>query len=185
MPPAIEHSDEELVNLLQTDAETAIDQLFRRYYAYLCKSIYRIIPDANLVEDLSQEVFYELWKKREKINIQISIKAYLRRAARNKALNYIRDQRLKFEDQEDFPETLTISTPSNEHLEKEELEKLIEETIDSLPQRCRIVFTLSRFENMTYTQIATELKISPKTVEHQISKALKLLRKAVDPYLQE
>ena len=185
MPPTIEHSDEELVSLLKTDAETAIDLLFRRYYAYLCKSIYRVIPDANLVEDLSQEVFYELWKKREKINIQISIKAYLRRAARNKALNYIRDQRLKFEELDETPNSLTTNTHSNHDLEKEELEALIEKTIDNLPERCRIVFTLSRYENMTYTQIATELNIAPKTVENQISKALKLLRQVIDPYMKE
>ena len=185
MPSKIEHSDQKLIELLKTDADKAIDQLFRNYYSFLCRTVYRIIPDSNLAEDLSQEVFYEVWKKRDRLKINTSLSAYLRRAARNKALNYIRDQRIKFEDQKEFPESIKLSTSPSKNLETEELEKLIEEAIDQLPERCRIVFSLSRFEEMSYAQIARELDISPKTVENQISKALKLLKEAVEPYLRE
>ena len=182
--PETEFTDQELLDLLKTDGEKAIDELFRRYYAYICRSVYRIIPYGNIVEDLAQDVFYELWKKRETIAITTSVKAYLRRAIRNKALNYIRDQRIKFDDSEDVPETIKNSTGTPRHLETKELEKKIEEAIDKLPERCRIVFSLSRFEEMSYAEIAKELNISPKTVENQISKALKHLRKEIEPYLQ-
>jgi len=185
MPSTSEYTDQELIGLLHSNSDEAIEQLFRRYYTYICRSVYRIIPDGNLVEDLAQEVFYELWRKREKISIKTSIKAYLRRAIRNKALNHIRDQRIKFDDAEDVPETISNSTGTPKHLEVKELKEKIDQAIDQLPERCRIVFSLSRFEEMTYAEIAKELDISPKTVENQISKALKLLRVDLEPYLKQ
>ena len=86
MPSHTEYTDQELLDLLKENKEEAIDLLFRRYYSYVCKSAYRIIPDGNLVEDLAQDVFFELWKKRDRLNINTSVKAYLKRAVINKAL---------------------------------------------------------------------------------------------------
>ena len=179
MPKEPLYSDTELLQLLQTDSDRAIDLLFRTHYADLCRAVYRIIPDTNLVEDLAQEVFYELWKKRDKIVINTSIMAYLRRAARNKALNFIRDKKIKFEEEEKIPDLTSSEINSIQQLEVAELQEKIDQAIDQLPERCRLVFTLSRFEEMTYQQIADELSISIKTVENQISKALKLLRRTL------
>lgn len=176
-----EYSDQELIKLLHSNSDSAIDLIFRAYYKELCQMLYRIIPDKNLIEDLAQDVFFELWRKREKLHIQSSLRAYLKRAARNKALNYIRDQRMKFEDEENHPQTSTLVN-SLQELEQKDLQSIINNTIDGLPERCRVIFTLSRYEEMTYQEIATELNISPKTVEHQISKALKILREAVALY---
>ena len=178
-----EHHDNEILNLLTSDPDRAIDLLFRTYYAYICKSIYRIIPDQNITEDLAQDVFYEIWKKRNRFQIKTSLKAYLRRAGMNKALNYIRDKKIKWDDA-DALETMETNAPgSGEKLEAIELQKQIEKAINELPERCRIVFSLSRFEEMTYQQIADHLGISIKTVENQISKALKLLRVKLGSYL--
>ncbi len=170
------HTDEDLLQLLQSNSETAIDLIFRAYFEEICRAVYRIIPDTNLVEDLAQDVFFELWKKRETLVIKTSIRAYLRRAARNKALNYIRDQKIKFEEEEKAPNLKSTEPDAQKVLEIEELQEKIDAAIDSLPERCRVVFTLSRFENMSYQEIADALSISIKTVENQISKALKLLR---------
>ena len=176
MPAQTEYTDPELLNLLKDHKEEAIDILFRRYYSYVCKSAYRIIPDGNLVEDLAQDVFFELWKKRDQLKINTSVKAYLKRAVINKALNYIRDKKMKFDDHEKFPEAISKGASAQEIMEESEMEKVIHAAIDRLPERCRIVFCLSRFEEMTYQQIADKLDISIKTVENQISKALKYLR---------
>ena len=81
-----EYTEEELLSLLFTDGELAIDLIFRKHYSFLCKSVYRIIPDTQITEDLAQEVFYEVWRKREQLRINTSLKAYLKRAALNKAL---------------------------------------------------------------------------------------------------
>ncbi len=176
-------TDQELLNLLRTDGDRAMEVLFKNYYSYICSVVYKILPDANLVEDLTQEVFYELWRKREVIHISTSLGAYLRRSAVNRTLNYIRDQKIKFDEEEKID--LGHSTPAKgqTNVEAEELQALINEAVDSLPERCRIVFALSRYEEMTYKEIAAELDISVKTVENQISKALRILRQKLDPYI--
>ena len=162
--------------LLQEDGEKAIEWLFKEHYSYLCKAVYKVLPDANLVADLVQEVFFELWRRKDRIHINSSIKAYLRRTAVNKTLNYIRDQKVKFDDEEKLPVLKSSEASISQELEARELQAFIDETIDQLPERCRLVFVLSRFEDMTYQEIADKLGISIKTVENQISKALKILR---------
>lgn len=177
-------SDSELLELLDQDSQHGIEILFKQYYSYICASVYRIIPDANLVEDLAQDVFYELWRKKDRIKIQTSLKAYLKRAAINKALNYIRSKKMKFEDDEDNQKTGNIAVSSSEgSLEAGELQDIINDAIEQLPEKCRIIFTMSRYEEMSYKEIANALEISIKTVENQISKALKKLKVAVSPYV--
>lgn len=145
----------------------------------------RMLPDAGLAEDLVQEVFLELWRKRSGIQIQISFRAYLRRAAVNKTLNYLRDQRLPISDEEHLPFQLASSTPqADETLETSELKEEIDRAISALPERCRQVFVLSRFEELSAKEIADLLDISPKTVENQMTKALKSLREWLGPLLK-
>lgn len=177
-------TNEEFYQFWQQDGEKAIDWLFRKYYSYLCKVVFKIIPDTNLVEDLVQEVFFEVWKKKGQIKINTSMKAYLRRSAVNRSLNYIRDQKIKFENEDKLPFLDSREATIAQKIEAEDLKVLIDEFIDELPERCRIVFVLSRFEDMSYREIAQELDISVKTVENQVSKALKYLRKALGPYVQ-
>lgn len=178
------YTDSEIITLLSKDGEKAIKALFDQYYNYMCHAVYRIMPDRVMVEDIVQEVFYELWRKREKLNITTSLKAYLRRACINKTLNHIRDQKIKFDDEDKIYELdLSTSVDGQEQMEATELQTLINKTIDALPAKCRIIFSMSRFEDMKYKEIAHELNISVKTVENQISKALKLLRLSIEPHL--
>ena len=126
----------------------------------------------------------DIWRKREEINIEISLRAYLRRAAVNRSLNHIRKQKMKFEEAENsVSELASNDNDSQIVMERDELEKRIHDCIENLPPKCKIVFAMSRFENMSYQEIATSLEISVKTVENQISKALKILRSTVQPYL--
>lgn len=185
MPTKKEYTDKELVNLLHRNSDIAIDLIFRKYYAFICTVIVRMVADKNLAEDLAQDVFLGLWKNRQKININTSLKAYLRRSAKNKTLNYIRDQKIKFEEDDELPILTSRITTVNENMEAEELKSIIHGVIEKLPERCRMVFSLSRFEHMSYQEIAKALHISPKTVENQVSKALKILRQAVKPYVSK
>jgi len=178
-----EYTDEELIALLASDEESAIDLVFRKYYTFLCRSVYRIIPDTQITEDLAQEVFYELWKKRAKINITSSLRAYLKRAALNKALNYIRDQKIDFRNAPEKEGLTSKDANVIQELAADNLQQQIDQAIDSLPEKCRLVFVLSRYEEMSYQQIADHLSISIKTVENQISKALKTLRIALAEHL--
>ena len=177
-------SDQELITILQKGNDQAIDVLFRRHYSFVCQAVYRILKDGNTAEDIAQEVFFGLWKKRETLNITLSVKAYLKRAAVNKSLNFIRDQKIKFDDKEEQLPILTSNqSTTQQELEAEDLQKKIDEAIDSLPEKCRLVFTLSRFEEMSYQEIADHLGISIKTVENQVSKALKVLRAKLGPFM--
>lgn len=167
---------------MQTDDEKAIELLFRQYYQYVCKSVVRIISEENVAEDLAQEIFFEIWKRRQEIQIT-SVKAYLRRAATNKALNYVRDKKIHFDEEDEIDKLETPTIGVQKLLETAELQELIDQSIDTLPERCRLVFVLSRFEELSYQEIADKLDISIKTVENQISKALKLLREKLGDYL--
>lgn len=178
------HDDNYILTLLKEDNQKSIDLLFEGYYNYLCNVVNRVINDADYAEDIVQEIFTDIWRKRESIDIKISLRAYLRRAAVNRSLNHIRKQKMKF----DVDEDAVVELPSEDingqmGMERDELEKRIHECIDGLPPKCKIVFGMSRFENMSYQEIANALDISVKTVENQISKALKILRSAVQPYL--
>ena len=178
-----EYTDDELLALLATKGELAIDLIFRKHYAFLCRSVYRIIPDEQITEDIAQEVFYGLWKKRAQLKITTSLKAYLKRAALNKALNYIRDQKIDFRNAPPKEELQSKEISIIQEIAADNLQQEIDTAIDSLPERCRLVFVLSRFEELSYQQIADQLEISIKTVENQISKALKLLRIALAKHL--
>lgn len=167
--------------MLNQGDDKGIELVFRQYYAYICKAVYKIIPDTNLVEDLAQDVFYELWRKRGQLRVASSLKGYLRRAAVNKALNYVRDQRIKLTEEEQAPVQKSTVASAPEQMAADHLQSRIDKAIDALPERCRIAFVLSRFEDMSYREIAEQLDISPKTVEHQIAKALKILREKLQP----
>lgn len=181
----MELPDKDIINLLNSNSEEAFEKLFRLYYGFLCKTVYRVIPDKLIAEDLAQEVFYELWRKKDQLKINVSLKAYLRQSASNRALNYIRDQRMKFTDQEKLPEAQSQQLNSLQQLQVNELQELINKSIAGLPERCRIVFSLSRFEEKSYKEIAELLDISVKTVENQISKALKVLREKIGPHVHK
>ena len=179
-----EFTDQDIIKLLKDplQAEQAAELLFRKYYSDVCYAVYRVIPDAAISEDVAQDVFMEIWKKRETIDINISVKAYLKRAGVNKALNKIRAKKMNFEGDDSF-EMINLSIPDEgDKVELIDLQDIIDKAIDSLPEKCRIVFSLSRFEELSYKEIASKLDISVKTVENQIGKALKILKSAVSSY---
>ncbi len=162
-----------------------MELMFRKYYAFLCLTIARVLKDEHTSEDLAQEVLMEIWRRRSDINVNTSLRAYLRRAAVNKTLNHIRDRKIKWDDEDKLTTLASNNAGVASELEGQDLEKTIHAAIDQLPERCRLVFTLSRFEEMSNQQIADELDISIKTVENQMTKALRLLRETISPFLND
>jgi len=162
--------------LIKTNPEEALQKMYSNFYGILCNQVYSILKDSVTAEDIVQDVFFEVWKKRDELNIQQSVIAYLKRACRNKTLNYIRDNNHKWEDDAVLSEMEDRAFTTDQLLSADELNIIIQDMIAQLPEKCGIIFSLSRFEDMSYNEIALELNISVKTVENQISKALKILR---------
>lgn len=150
-------------------------QFFRKHYNKFVLQAIRIVKEGPKAEDLVQDCFIKLWDKRAEIAFNDSALGYLHRMVRNKCIDYLRSLKPTLEINSDSIQ-LTSSKQTSDNLELEELQTKIDHAIDSLPERCRQIFVLSRFEEMSYKEIAAQLDISPKTVENQISKALKQLR---------
>ncbi|MFN0215332.1 MAG: RNA polymerase sigma-70 factor [Saprospiraceae bacterium] len=174
-------SEQQLLSALRFGNESALRQIFDRHYPLLLSDIFRLIPDESTCQDIAQELFVDLWNKRESLDIHTSLRAYLRRAAVNKALNYIKTtRRFQFEDTEDLghlPDTNAMDYQKRET--QESLEDALHEAIRNLPEKCRVVFNLSRFEQLPHREIAEKLGISVKTIENQITKAMRILREAL------
>jgi RNA polymerase sigma-70 factor (ECF subfamily) len=177
----VETSEQHLLSALRFGNEAALRQIFDRHYTLLLSDIYRLIPDESTCQDLAQELFVELWNKREQLDIHTSLRAYLRRAAVNKALNYIKaTRRFQLDDAEDLGHLPDNSESDNQKREHQDtLEDALHTAIDALPEKCRLVFNLSRFEQLSHREIAEKLGISVKTIENQITKAMKMLRDAM------
>jgi RNA polymerase sigma-70 factor (ECF subfamily) len=176
--------DKQLIQSLQQGHSWAMRRIFEQYYPEVRLSVLRLVNDAGVAEDLAQDLFLHLWNNREHMVITASIDAYLRKAATNRALNYLRDKR-RFDDMEPEEDQILSNEPDEiQRLEGLELQVAIDKAIDALPARCRLVFVLSRFEDMKYAEIADELGISVKTVENQMSKALRNLRVALKQHIK-
>lgn len=163
-----------LFKLIQSGDEHAFKYLFDIYFASLCRYMNLYLDNTQEAEELALDIFLYIWEHSRDIEVKLSLKAYLFRAARNKCLNCLRDRRATLS-LDEVGETSQTNTdfPS---LEIEELTHLIQEAICSLPERCREVFRKSREESLTNQEIADDMQISIKTVEGQITKALKRIK---------
>lgn len=177
-----ELDDYDLLRRLSDDDEAAMEVLFKRHYSLVSYAIYNLVKDPQTTEDLAQEVFMEIWKRRDSLVINTSLKAYLRRSAVNKTLNYLRDKK-NWRNEELSEIQFNLSAEPGKTLETTELEKIVGQAIEQLPERCQLIFKLSRVEEKSYQEIADKLGISVKTVENQIVKALRMLRDALRPYM--
>lgn len=166
-------------SLIKEQPQKAIELLFNEYYVILCTHVNTILKNKNVAEDIVQEVMLEIWRMKDQINVSSSMEAYLKRACRNKSLNYIRSQKMNFEEIDAADDLSSDYTNMEDAMAIENLQHKINEGINSLPEKCRLVFTLSRVEGLSYMEIADQLDISVKTVENQISKALRILREVV------
>ena len=179
----LRESSENLAQRLQSGDEDAFRLLFQQSYVSVCKTIQRFIKDKGIVEDLAQDIFVRLWEKRQQLNITTSVGAYLHRMAINEALTYLRRQKkMNHADISDLP-IKAQEHSSEEVMVGDELQVKISAAINTLPPRCQAIFRLSRFEKMSYKEIAAKLDISVKTVENQMVKALKILRGHLQNYL--
>lgn len=156
------------------------ERLFRDFFPPLMAFARKILGDEEDAREIVHQVFINLWEKRSELDLSSSLKSYLFTSVHHRSLNVIRDRK-KFSSEE-VPEVAGEWDVSAQ-IEAMELEEKIREAIDTLPEKCREIFELSRFEGLKYGEIAGQLGISVKTVENQMSKALKILREQLGKYL--
>jgi len=158
-----------------------VELLFRKYYAALCKSLYRTLRDATLAEDIVQEVFLKVWEMRESLQLDEAMQSYLYRSCYNTALNFLKTQKQKTDI--DQLEAVPSEDSAEKNLSFLEAEKQILTAVEALPPKTRLVFSLSRFEELSYKEIAERLDISVKSVEKHMGIALQRLRENLREYL--
>ena len=167
--------DQQISNLLHKNEKEGFEALFHSYYPLVLKSAYYLTKSEAIAEDLSQDLFLRIWNNREKLQVVQNLKGYLLKSIKNSALDYLEKEKntqmkldnLKLEWKE-IPET--------GNGEVSELKKQLEAVIADLPNQCRLVFSLNRFEGLSNQEISDYLGISKRTVETHISKALKIIR---------
>jgi RNA polymerase sigma-70 factor, ECF subfamily len=177
--------ESELLARLRQSDDDAFATIFREHYSSLVLTAARLLGDRSLGEEVVQDVMLELWRRRETLAADGSAQAYLFQATRNRVLNHLRH--LKIE-QRSEPEVRgdSASTPqADAGVVEEELDVAVQRAVQSLPDRCREVFELSRVHGLKYAEIARTLGISVKTVEAQMGKALRTLRERLAPWLPD
>ena len=175
--PPPQPSDDELAARLRDGDRGAFEALFRAQYAPLVRHAARMTGSTAEAEELVQEVFLQLWSRRDALAIRESPVAYLYRGVRNRALNAVRHERVvRNWAAAQPPEASEPAVASADTAAEDEVARAVRDAIAALPERCREIFLLSREQGLTYAQIAATLELSIKTVETQMGRALKSLR---------
>lgn len=178
----MELENESVTTLLGKRDEIAFEQVFKTHFKRLHAYAFTLLQNETEAEEIVQQVFFKLWDRNESLSISGSVTAYLYRAVHNESLNHIKHQKVKTSHQLQVAYRMkNESEQPGKKLLGRELEKKIHEALNELPEQCRTIFQMSRFDDMKYREIADKLDISVKTVENQMGKALKLMRaKLVD-----
>lgn len=169
---------------IATDTEAGFEHLFKTYFRELHAYAFSLLKDWDAGEEIVQALFLKLWEKNEWTNINTSIKSYLYKCVYHDSLNFMRREKIHLRYQ-----TLTAHALKNEtddasnKIKLSEAERHLDMALNKLPEKCRAIFHLSRFEHLKYQEIANQLEISIKTVETHMVKALRILRKEMQEFL--
>lgn len=176
--------EKDFTEALQQSNMAVFEQVFRGYYERLCNYANTFLDDMDEAEEIVQATFLGLWEKRQNIQIHTALKSYLYQAVRNSCLNHLDHLKVRKAHKDYFINNTDVAVDSGSQFAiSNELEKQIEEAISSLPPQCQTVFKLSRFEGLTYAEIAQNLNVSVKTIENHMGKALKVMRERLKDYL--
>ena len=173
-------TDKSLLKKLKQDDQTALKKIFDCYFDDLFKYSLRFVAKPEIAEELVQDAFIHLWNNRHSLEIKSSLKSYLLRIVRNDALDHLKSQYKKSTIQDETEQYIIpdYQTPFDK-LHTAELQELLDKAIQNLPEKCAIVFDLSRKSELSHKEIAEKLDISVKTVENQIGIALKKIREYI------
>lgn len=162
--------------------DSDFEMTFKDHYSYMYNLAFKITGDSSGSEDVVQNIFMNIWKKRSKIKIETSIRAYLHRSTINACYDFISKSKktISLERSESKDQ---FSEHTEQQVAHNELQEKLEIAIKNLPTKCQVIFSLSRFKGLSSQQIADELAISKKTVDNQIGIALQKLRTELKEFI--
>ena len=160
-----------------------LEQLFKTHFEGLYAYAYTILRDSHLAEEIVQEVFVKLYERAQNIRIETSLQAYLYRSVYNESINHQKHQKAKANYTKFILHRQHAASPPLDERSYLELEAKLQLALEDLPEQCRTIFQLSRFEELKYREIAERMGLSIKTVENQMSKALKIMRKRLKGFI--
>ena len=170
-----ENLEEDLIRRINDGDERAFKLVFDLYYRPLTLFAMKYVREVEDAKEIVQEFFVRMWSKRDTLDIRFSLRIYLYRSVRNACLNFIASDKVEKKRMMGYQHPEVSNDNALEHMMAAEQEELLMRAIDNLPEKCRQIFVMSRMNRLSHQAIATQLNLSVKTVETQISIALKRL----------
>ena len=174
--------DKKLFREITKGDEKAFEKLFHKYYGHLCLFASSILNNDSSAEEIVQDFFVKLWEKRDQLSIESSVKNYFFRSVKNLCLNFIQHNKTKLRYAQKVIADAENNNLFDDGFTEIDLAEKIEESIQSLPEKRREIFRMSREKGLKYREIAEKLNISIKTVETQMGLAIKTLRAKLKDY---
>jgi RNA polymerase sigma-70 factor (ECF subfamily) len=181
----------ELFKRIGNNDVQAYEILFKAYYKFLCSFAYGLVKEKHAAEEIVEDFFVDIWKNRHKLTITTSVRSYFVGSIHNRCLNYLQREKVKFISAHDIAnlagkeeslgdKLIVTEVPS---ILSNELENILAKAIEKLPKSCKEIFLLSRYKELSYEEISTQLNISVNTVKTQIKVALSKLRGELKNYI--
>jgi len=180
----VEQSSTAVIRTLSPHGTGNFEELFKTHFNALNAYAFTILKDAHQAEEIVQQVFCKIWEKREDLSIHTSLKAYLYRSVYHDSLNFLKHKKVMAQ-----YASYTVrqgernAESSSEKVLASELQEKIRDAMNELPEQCRTIFQMSRFEHLKYQEIADVMGLSVKTIENQMGKALRVLRGKLAEYI--
>jgi RNA polymerase sigma-70 factor (family 1) len=169
-----------MIKGLRSGRESAYEQLFKDFYKPLTVFANSFVKDLETGKEIVQDLFVHLYEKRKTLAITTSLKSYLYQSVRNRCLNHLKHQQVQKMHHDQMKPELDFSDNLEDKIRETELEHMVSKVVDQLPPKCKRIFIMSRVTGLSNGEIAEQLELSKRTVETQISNALKVLREKLD-----
>lgn len=174
---------DELAAKLSSGDLTAFKEIYDRYWPQVLAVCERCIGQHEEAAELTQDIFYSLWRRHAELPPDVNLSAYLHRAAKNQAFKYLRDKQ-RLERRQAGYQPVSENPTSAEDVQFKELQHTYHQSVAAIGEPARTIFRLSREEQLTHREIADELNVSVKTVEYHMGKTLRVLRHSLREYLK-
>ena len=171
---------QELLSSLRDGKHSAMEYLYQTYWELVLDTAYKRVRDEEIAQDITQEIFISVWENRERLYINSNFEAWFKGAVKYKVINYFKSNIVKEKYQEDLVQLMgnhMESSPAESMIMLKELNQQLDHAMLELPEKMRVIFSMSRRQQKSPKEISAELNLSVQTVKNQLSAAMKLIRK--------